>query len=344
MGDFWPPWVCVGLQQGWGLEPPWPQGVPVPVPVPDVSQLPDNIGYKWSRGSCGRSGRTGQGPAASGATTMPRVLLFLPLLILMAVSGLAAGDQGLLTELLGPPEPTHATAIPCHTLGPHTLPGFSRLPPLPRGLARAALALALRGAGCAPQAEAEALELAQELGTPTAAALLRGLARLPGAPAPRPLALLLLGLARPGGSACVDLHGTGPTPPTRGLPGVRLCRRRREGEDTDACSPAGEREAHQVLEWVPGVSIFYNLGTSVYFAFQGCKATASTRALEAAEDLGYAGLAALTGGLGGPVAMGVQMGLQPGIKAGVRALVGYFTSAGEPSPVPTAHSGPVVIV
>ncbi|NXB49586.1 APOF protein, partial [Leucopsar rothschildi] len=146
--------------------------------------------------------------------------------------------------------------------------------------------------------------------------------------------------------------GTEPTPPLgqsiRRSPGVRLChgavRRRREDEDTDACNPAGEQKAHQVLEWGPGVSIFYNPGTSVYFAFQGCKATASTRALEAAEDLGYAGLAALTGGLGGPVAMGVQMGLQPGIKAGVRALIGYFTSAGEPSPVPTAHSGPVVIV
>ncbi|NWS79631.1 APOF protein, partial [Toxostoma redivivum] len=299
---------------------------------------------------------------------MPRVLLFLPLLILsraMAVSvvtpGLDAGDQGLLTELVGlaEPIPPQALGVPCQTLGPDTLPGFSRLPPLPRGLARAALALALRGAGCAPQAEAEAQELVQELGTPTAAALLRGLARLPGAPAPRPLALLLLGLAQPGGSACVDptqlqtpAPGTEPTPPLgqsgRGSPGVRLCRgavrRRREDEGTDACSPAGEREAHQVLEWVPGVSIFYNLGTSIYFAFQGCKATASTRALEAAEDLGYAGLAALTGGLGGPVAMGVQMGLQPGIKAGVRALIGYFTSAGEPSPVPTAHSGPVVIV
>ncbi|XP_014748011.1 PREDICTED: apolipoprotein F [Sturnus vulgaris] len=299
---------------------------------------------------------------------MLRVLLFLPLLILgraIAVSvvtpGLAAGDQGLLTELLGLPEPIppRALGVPCQTLGPDTLPGFSRLPPLPRGLARAALALALRGAGCAPQAEAEAQELVRELGTPTTTALLRGLARLPGTPAPRPLALLLLGLARPGGSACVDptqlqtpVPGTEPTPPLgrsiRRSPGVRLChgavRRRREDEDTDACNPAGEQKAHQVIEWVPGVSIFYNLGTSVYFAFQGCKATASTRALEAAEDLGYAGLAALTGGLGGPVAMGVQMGLQPGIKAGVRALIGYFTSAGEPSPVPTAHSGPVVIV
>ncbi|NXQ36714.1 APOF protein, partial [Alaudala cheleensis] len=175
-----------------------------------------------------------------------------------------------------------------------------------------------------------------------------------GAPAPRPLALLLLSLARPGGSACTDPArlrtpepGTEPTPPSgQGAGGSRLCRGavRRRREDEDACSPAGEREAHRVLDWVPGVSIFYNLGTSVYFAFQGCQATASSRALEAAEDLGYAGLAALTGGLGGPVAMGVQLGLQPGLKAGVRALVGYFTSAGEPSPVPTAHSGPVVIV
>ncbi|NWZ74096.1 APOF protein, partial [Acrocephalus arundinaceus] len=290
---------------------------------------------------------------------MPRLLLFLPLLILthaitasVITPGPAAGDRALLAELVGSAEPTppRALGVPCRTLLPDTLPGFSRLPPLPRGLARAALALALRGAGCAPQAEAEALKLGQELGTPTAAALLKGLAQIPGAPAPRPLALLLLSLARPGGSACVDptqLRAPGTEPmEIQEFPGVRLCRgaARRRREDEDACNPAGEREAHRVLDWVPGVSIFYNLGTSVYFAFQGCQATASTRALEAAEDLGYAGLTALTGGLGGPVAMGVQLGLQPGLKAGVRALVGYFTSAGEPSPVPTAHSGPVVIV
>ncbi|NXD60255.1 APOF protein, partial [Corvus moneduloides] len=301
---------------------------------------------------------------------MPRLLLFLLFLILgraIAVSdispGPAASDQELAEQdrplLAGLAEPVRprALGVPCQTLRPAALPGFSRLPPLPRGLARAALALALLGAGCAPQAEAEALELERELGTPTAAALLRGLARLPGTPVPRPLAMLLLSLARPGGSACADptqlrtpVPGTEPTALSghgvREFPGVRLCRGtvRRRREDEDACSPAGEREAHRVLDWVPGVSIFYNLGTSIYFAFQGCEATASTRALEAAEDLGYAGLAALTGGLGGPVAMGVQLGLQPGLKAGVRALIGYFTSAGEPSPVPTAHSGPVVIV
>ncbi|XP_041333473.1 apolipoprotein F [Pyrgilauda ruficollis] len=294
---------------------------------------------------------------------MPRLPLFLPLLILSGATaasvvtpGPAAGDRALLAELLAlaEPIPPRAPEIPCQTLRPDALPGFSRLPPLPRGLARAAMALALLKAGCAPQADVEALELARELGTPMATALLRGLARLPGAPAPRPLALLLLSLARPGGSACTDptrlqtpTPGTEPTPPSGWeFPVVRPCRGavRRRREDEDACSPAGEQEAHRVLDWVPGVSIFYNLGTSVYFAFQGCQDKASTRALEAAEDLGYAGLAALTGGLGGPVAMGVQLGLQPGLKAGVRALVGYFTSAGEPLPVPTAHSGAVVIV
>lgn len=99
-----------------------------------------------------------------------------------------------------------------------------------------------------------------------------------------------------------------------------------------------------MLEWVPGVSIFYNLGTSLYYAFQGCEALASTRALEVAEDLGYASLAALTAGAGGPVALGLQLGLQPGLKAGVRALINYFISDGDPPPAPTAHSGHVLII
>ncbi|NXF72115.1 APOF protein, partial [Sclerurus mexicanus] len=294
---------------------------------------------------------------------MPQLLLFLPLLFLSRAIALSDATPGpgdddrdralaLLAELAGH-MPPQVLEIPCQDLGPDILPGFSRLPAEPHALARAALVLALNGAGCTTQAGAEVLRLAQELGTPTATALLRGLARLRGPPAPQPLSVLLLSLARPGGSASADpvqLQTPQPTArPTgdfRGVPGNRLSRRRREekAEDEDVCNPPGEQEAHRVLEWVPGVSIFYNLGTSIYFAFQGCEATASTRALEAAEDLGYAGLAALTGSLGGPVAAGVQMGLQPGLKAGVRALFRYFPSAGAPLPVPPAHSGPAVIV
>ncbi|XP_042652510.1 apolipoprotein F [Tyto alba] len=297
---------------------------------------------------------------------MPRALPFL-FLLLLGCSPLCAVPPGL-GDNAGVLLPEHGSL--CQALRPDALPGFSRLPPSPRTLARAALALALSRAACAPQAEEEVLRLTRELGTPAATALLRGLAQLRDAPAPKALSLLLLlSLGRPGGSApewpCLaptqpqsPVAGTHPTPPgvpaaggrvlpaARAHPWLPACRRatRHRREDEDACNPPGERKAHGVLEWVPGVSTFYNLGTSIYYAFQGCEALASTRALEVAEDLGYAGLAALAAAAGGPVALGLQLGLQPGLKAGVRALITYFTSDGDPPPAPTTHSGPVLIV
>ncbi|XP_075381604.1 apolipoprotein F [Mycteria americana] len=289
---------------------------------------------------------------------MPQALLFV--LLLLGLGGRAlslvppgpeaddrAAARALLVQLaeLIPAGALPGHGVSCRDLRPETLPGFTRLPPLPRALARAAMALALTGAACGPQAEAEVLALSRELGPATAAALLRGLARLRGAPASKTLPLLL-SLVRPGGSA--------PARPCAAPAGARAwlpaCRRatrhqsRRRREDEDACNPPGEQEAHRVLEWVPGVSTFYNLGTSLYYAFQGCEALASTRALELAEDLGYAGLAAIAASAGGPVALGLQLGLQPGLKAGVRALISYFTSDGDPPPAPTAHSGTVLIV
>ncbi|XP_068266783.1 apolipoprotein F, partial [Nyctibius grandis] len=361
---------------------------------------PDKGGHKGAAGAAAAAAGRGRGRQRAGrpgAAAMPQALLFL-LLLLLGLGGSApatippgagdraavlpgAGDRAaaraLLTELaeLVPPRALPGRGVPCQALRPEALPGFGQLPPPPRALARAAMALALSGAACAAQAEAEVLRLYRELGPPRAAAVLRGLARLRGAPAP-PALTLLLRLARPGGSAPVrprvapaqpqgPAAGTQPTPP--GVPavgpsakGTRVprgaCARppacyrvprhrsRRRREDEDPCAPPGEREAHGVLAWVPGVSTFYNLGTSLYFAVQGCEALASARALEVAEDLGYAGLAALTAGAGGPVALGLQLGLQPGLKAGVRALIGYFTSDGDPPPAPTAHSGPVLII
>ncbi|XP_053907281.1 apolipoprotein F [Cuculus canorus] len=298
-------------------------------------------------------------------------LLFLPLLFL-ALPGSAfptvrpmpgaderAAARALLAELAAfiPLQAQLPHGIPCQALRPEALPGFAELPPPPRALARAAMALALSGASCAPQAEAEVLALSQELGPAAAAAVLQGLARLRGAPAPQALPLLL-SLAR--GSAaprrCVAPTGppgavAGTHPPAGRAPSAglrvplacrRATRRRREGEDV--CNPPGEQKAHGVLAWVPAVSTFYNLGTSIYYAFQGCETVASTRALEAAEDLGYAGLAAVVGAVGGPVALGVHLGLQPGLKAGVRALIDYFTSDGDAPPAPTAYRGPVLIV
>ncbi|KAM9252245.1 apolipoprotein F [Cariama cristata] len=279
---------------------------------------------------------------------MPPALLFL-LLLLLSLGGSTpsaiplepgaddrAAARALLVQLAErvPPRALPGHGFSCQDLRPEALPGFTQLPPLPRALARAAMALALSGAACGPQAEAQVLGLSQELGSARAAALLRGLARLRGAPAAEVLSLLL---------SLVQLGGSAPPWSRAWLsPCHRAFRRRRE--DEDACNPPGERKAHGVMQWVPGVGIFYNLGTSIYYAFQGCEALASTRALEVAEDLGYASLAALAAGAGGPVALGLQLGLQPGLKAGVRALISYFTSGGDPPPAPTAHTGPVLIV
>ncbi|NXX40022.1 APOF protein, partial [Tricholaema leucomelas] len=315
---------------------------------------------------------------------MPRALLLLLLALGSSSLGTdptAPGDdaraaaRALLAELAEQIPPRALPGVSCRDLLPEALPGFAQLPPAPRALVRATLALALSGATCVPQAESEVLGLAQELGAPKATALLRGLAQLQAAPSPQPLTSLLLSLARAGGSvpawACkaptrlrASMAGIHPTllgvpatghsaegiqvrAPRAWLPACHRAlwhRSRQRREDAEACSPPGEQEAHRVLEWVPGVSTFYNLGTSIYYAFQGCQALASTRALEAAEDLGYTALAAATGAIGGPVALGVQLGMQPGLKAAVRALLSYLTSDGNVPAVPTAHSGPVQVI
>ncbi|XP_055648217.1 LOW QUALITY PROTEIN: apolipoprotein F [Falco peregrinus] len=365
--------------------------VPVSAPGdrarPGVSQrLPITGAIKGPQGQPAAAGR-GRGrrrwrAGHPGAAAMPRALLFLPLFLLIlggsvlpaALPGPGAGDpaaaRALLAELAEhvPPRALPEGNFSCQDLRPDALPGFPRLPLPLRALARAAMALALSGAACGPQAEAEVLGLSQELGPTMAAALLRGLARLRGTPAPQALSVLL-SLVQPGVSAPPRLCGvptrlqrptasTHPTPAAASAEGVRVppgtsalawllpaaTSPGAGGEDEDACDPPGEREAHEVLEWVPGVSTFYNLGTSLYYAFQGCEVVASTRALEVAEDLGYAGLAAITAGASSPVALGLQLGLQPGLKAGVRALIGYFTADEDAPPAPTAHSGPVLIV
>uniref|UniRef100_A0A8C4JAQ7 Apolipoprotein F n=1 Tax=Dromaius novaehollandiae TaxID=8790 RepID=A0A8C4JAQ7_DRONO len=235
----------------------------------------------------------------------------------------AAAARALLARLSASAPPRAlpgAAGVSCQDLQPDALPGFSRLPALPRVLAQAALALALSRAACGPQAEALVLELYRELEGPTAEALLQGLVQLQGAPG-RGRLPLLLGLAQLGASVPWGIQA------------------RRSSEDS--CSPAGEWEVHSVLEWVPGVSTLYNLGTSLYYAYQGCEELASERAWEAAIDLGYDGLAVLGAGAGGPVAYGVHLGLQPGLKAGVRALICYFTSDEDPPlwscPIPVPH-------
>ncbi|XP_019369897.1 PREDICTED: apolipoprotein F [Gavialis gangeticus] len=84
-----------------------------------------------------------------------------------------------LSQRLPPQRRLAAMGVSCSNMLPHTLRGSTEMPPLPRALASAALALALHGAGCAPEAEALVLELYAMLEVPDADALLMSMAELP---------------------------------------------------------------------------------------------------------------------------------------------------------------------
>ncbi|XP_069508940.1 apolipoprotein F [Ambystoma mexicanum] len=90
------------------------------------------------------------------------------------------------------------------------------------------------------------------------------------------------------------------------------------------CQDQQEQKVHGVMQWVPLASSFYNLGTTVYYAVQNCSELAKERALEAAFDLGYDAVVAMTGGSSGIVGYGVAACLKPGVRAGVRAVIDYF--------------------
>ncbi|TFK02912.1 arginase-1 [Platysternon megacephalum] len=157
------------------------------------------------------------------------------------------------------------------------------------------------------------------------------------------------------GSACAGVTSTGTTSfsvmgqpgayalPGRGAPAwLHRCRwagRKRRGSP-GACGSTRERKVHGVLQWVPVVSTYYNVGTSIYYAFQNCPALAKERGLEAALDLSYDALLVLMGGAGGNLGLGVGLELKPAVKVGVRSLINYFRQVEASAPPPPSSSSP----
>uniref|UniRef100_A0A8C8RUT6 Apolipoprotein F n=1 Tax=Pelusios castaneus TaxID=367368 RepID=A0A8C8RUT6_9SAUR len=157
------------------------------------------------------------------------------------------------------------------------------------------------------------------------------------------------------GSACVGVAANGTSfvairqPGAYVLPGhgaqawLHRCSRvgRSRRGNPEACSSEQERKVHSVLGLVPGVSTYYNVGTSIYYAVQNCTELAKERGLEAALDLGYDTLLVLTGGTGGTMAVAVGMGLKPAFKLGVKSLISYFRQVEPSQPLPSSFSSPV---
>ncbi|XP_020502496.1 uncharacterized protein apof [Labrus bergylta] len=87
------------------------------------------------------------------------------------------------------------------------------------------------------------------------------------------------------------------------------------------CINRSEERVYNVMEWIPGVSTLYNLGTAVYYASVNCSETAKERAILSAVDLGTDAIMVATGGAAGVAGYALGAGVKTGVKAGVRYLL-----------------------
>ncbi|XP_074530174.1 uncharacterized protein apof [Halichoeres trimaculatus] len=88
-----------------------------------------------------------------------------------------------------------------------------------------------------------------------------------------------------------------------------------------SCINRKEQRVYHVVEWIPGVSTLYNLGTAVYYASVNCSETAKERAILSAVDLGTDALMVATGGTAGVAGYALGAGVKTGVKAGVKYLL-----------------------
>lgn len=96
-----------------------------------------------------------------------------------------------------------------------------------------------------------------------------------------------------------------------------------------SCVHQSEQRVFRVLEWIPGVSTLYSLGTAVYYASVNCSDTARERALLSAVDLGTDALIVATGGTVGVAGYAVGAGVKTGVKAGVKYLLNSMKQEGD---------------
>ena len=95
-----------------------------------------------------------------------------------------------------------------------------------------------------------------------------------------------------------------------------------------------------MVDLLPAVGTYYNLGTALYYAIKNCSDKAKERGRDGAIDLGYDLLMAMVGASGGPAGAVITAALKPAMKAGVQRLIQYYYDEKEvttPQPEVTTH-------
>ena len=91
---------------------------------------------------------------------------------------------------------------------------------------------------------------------------------------------------------------------------------------------------HNIVQMLPGVVTFYNLGTAIYYAVQNCLDVAKERGQDGVIDLGYDLLMAMAGSSGGSTGLIIGTALKPALKAGVQRLIQYYYEREANTPPP----------
>uniref|UniRef100_A0A2K6KQN2 Apolipoprotein F n=2 Tax=Rhinopithecus TaxID=542827 RepID=A0A2K6KQN2_RHIBE len=100
--------------------------------------------------------------------------------------------------------------------------------------------------------------------------------------------------------------------------------RARRSLPTEDCENEKEQGVHNVIQLLPGVGTFYNLGTALYYATQNCLGKARERGRDGAIDLGYDLLMTMAGMSGGPMGLAISAALKPALRSGVQQLIQYY--------------------
>nr|XP_045007593.1 apolipoprotein F [Jaculus jaculus] len=198
--------------------------------------------------------------------------------------------------------------LPCRALLPKSLPGFTHLFPLSKFLIGLALRSALEAAGCQTDAVVLQIQLYRLGGVKATQALTHYLQRLQKGRNPHlrvseeALVSALQFLAR---------EQPGPKRAQRSLSSVH-------------CENEREQGVHNIVQLLPAVGAYYNLGTALYYAIQNCSDKAKQRGQDGAIDLGYDLLMTMAGLSGGPTGVAISAALKPAFKVGVLQLIRYY--------------------
>ncbi|XP_066114502.1 apolipoprotein F [Saccopteryx bilineata] len=208
-------------------------------------------------------------------------------------------------------------SLSCQTLLPKSLPGFSHMAPLLKLLVGLSLMIALKEAGCHSDVRALQLDLYHQGGINATQILILHLHGLEnGRSTERGVSVDALASAL----QLLAREQVGPERARRSL--------------TKDCEYKQEQDVHNIVQMLPGVGTYYNLGTALYYASQNCLDKAKERGQDGVIDLGYDLLMTMAGLSGGPMGVVISTALKPAMKAGVQQLIQYYHEKEVITPLP----------